>query len=412
MKKKCTDEKILHIGDDIDADERAANDKGIDTYSILSAVDMLRISKVSFLEGKEETLGDRLKLGLFVAKAFNNPFCLYGTKGRINIRSGKELGYLVMGPIMADYMEWLVNVIDNKKFKYILFISRDGFLFKKMYDIYIQKNKDKKYAKGIYFYTSRSVNIAATADNDESIEYGFSLPFDGSIKEKLGQRFRLKSTELELIENELSDKDKSPIIERYKNAIIKNAKQMKKRYKKYIEQQEIDIQAKIAILDFVSTGTCQMCLEEILETKLYGVYFMRLQDEYFKKRKLRIDSMIAADSNIGKSILEYYLWLEICIKDSRPSVVDFNDDGQVVFKERALDEKRVTMLHEIQQGIIEYYVEYLNFIEKESTGDSEISNSILRLLDKSYTNISTDVISSFIIYDEFNNRKMDVANLI
>ena len=75
LRDRVGDKKILHIGDNYEADILAAKRHGIDdTFAIESGLSMLEDSRAENILDYDKTLANRLVIGEFVAMQFNDPF--------------------------------------------------------------------------------------------------------------------------------------------------------------------------------------------------------------------------------------------------------------------------------------------------------------------------------------------------
>lgn len=137
---KVKDKKILHIGDSEAFDIMAAQRNGIDNFRILSAYDMLQISVYKEVLYEIVDLTGRLQVGYFISRIFNSPFALFESDGKGRVKTGRDIGYIYMAPIITDFLLWLANKIKDKKSARVLFSARDGYLIDKLYGILRKKN--------------------------------------------------------------------------------------------------------------------------------------------------------------------------------------------------------------------------------------------------------------------------------
>jgi hypothetical protein len=68
-------------------------------------------------------------LGFFIAKAFNNPFILYNSAGKLNINCSYDRGYLFIAPLITAFMVWFINKIKEDNFDIIYCYSSDNQCF-------------------------------------------------------------------------------------------------------------------------------------------------------------------------------------------------------------------------------------------------------------------------------------------
>jgi FMN phosphatase YigB (HAD superfamily) len=128
----------LHVGDDPVADVEAPSRLGIQTFQVASGYEMLVSSPFSSLLTRVSCCSDALALGLFVAHAFNDPFALHATGGRLAIRNDFDLGYLIYGAVLTGFVHWILGEASGQGQSRILFGSRDGYLVKRLYERFIE----------------------------------------------------------------------------------------------------------------------------------------------------------------------------------------------------------------------------------------------------------------------------------
>ena len=196
VKRQVAGSSYLHIGDNKMADGWCAQNSGYDAFIIKKASDMLEISSYGELRTIVRTENERAVIGLFISKAFNNPFALYQSGGRLEISDSFEYGYLFIAPLVTKFMFWLVNEIKVRKYDDILFSARDGYLILELY------RKAKEYLKlndlpnGIYFPTSRLLNASISRMTEEDIIYSAEQPRSYTPEKMLMRKFKLKEDEI------------------------------------------------------------------------------------------------------------------------------------------------------------------------------------------------------------------------
>lgn len=85
----------------------------------------------------------------------------------------------MFAPMISDFVIWFKKQAENYDIKNIWFGARDGYLIKKMYDMYV-KNR-----QSIYFLTSRTAAIRSGIQNEEDIRYIDEMRFNGTLKEQM-----------------------------------------------------------------------------------------------------------------------------------------------------------------------------------------------------------------------------------
>lgn len=110
--------------------------------------------------------GIDVTLGLVANKLFDNPFVSFNSDSVFNC-SPAMVGYAAFGPVMFDLTRWLANDTKDKKIDQLIFLARDGYLPKLIFDQYAQKmNLD---IKTFYMPTSRKAILPLTVANKSEL---------------------------------------------------------------------------------------------------------------------------------------------------------------------------------------------------------------------------------------------------
>ena len=200
-----------------------------------------------------------------------------------------NLGVSFAGPILFNYVNWLIGQALNKNIKTLHFIARDGFVLKEIADVIISKRNLNINTK--YIYGSRKAwRIPDDKTVDSYIEYIFSeycslfnLNF---IAERFGispEKFskfvdkskykgKFKSKQIRNLKNELLNNSK------FKNYIIKLNKSKKEKIQRYFEQNLDFSQDEIVFVDINGSGRTQDIISNIISEispnkKIIGYYF-------------------------------------------------------------------------------------------------------------------------------------------
>lgn len=400
--------RILHIGDNIDADIHMAYNMGIDeAFHIKSALQMLEDSAVCSILKHTESISNREFIGDFIAEQFNSPFVFELSEGKCVINSCYQLGYRFIEPIITSFVSWMLEEISKEEIDILLLGSRDGWIIKNLLDElnYYKKIKIPYY----YFYASRSACTIAGLKNEDDILYAASLAFAGDVREKLSIRFDLQDNE---IFDRKTDESEEEYILRHSSLILEKAKRDKARYKKYRDKLSFKDDKKIGFFDFVSSGTCQMWLEDIFSWDMTGLYFLRIYEE--KKAELTINSMFEMGHIYEKQkykIYDNYLFMENIITSPEPTIRKFDDNGNVLFGEDNRSKRQFEDLKEIHRGIIDGFKEKLEN-RNLKTVSKELADAVLSYVRKEYSIMNIDYFESNLLKDEFCNRVFDLKDMV
>lgn len=397
-------ESYLHIGDNLEADGIYAGINGISFYPIKSAYEMMNISSYNEAINMVKSLSDRLLLGLFMAEAFNNPFELYNSKGKLKISSAYKRSYLFFAPLISCFMIWLINSVKNSELDGIFFGARDGYLISKLYE----KTKDilgAELPRGIYFLISRFAGCIACATDEEDIEYFSSYAYIGNPNDMLKERFFISPKEI--IDYGESENIKKYVL-RYKDEIIKIAGKMRKNYLKYIDNIGFLNKKNIAFFDFVSSGTCQMCLNKLLNTESKGFYFIHIISDYWKKRVLDIRALYKAGNafEINNCLFDNYLLLEYIMASFEPTLRHFDNEGKPVFIKDDRTEDEICIIKKVQEAIEQYYSMYLDKFLVFDDISVGLADMLFGFMDKKYSDICDEFPEKVMLKGEFSNKKL------
>lgn len=251
------DKKVLHVGDNIKADIEIPKSKGIHTYHIPSAWDMLKVSKLAEQSSKITTFYDSLIMGMVLADVFNSPFA-YEESFEIRIIDCEQMGYTVFGPVILTFLLWLKEKSNDER---LIFMSRDGYFLKEDYDLLENTESD-------YIYISRQLAMTAAANPenmDEILEYA-SMPYSGNISELIEDRFGGLQIEESDKQLELPE-----ILDKYKAEIVRYISTVKNNYIKYLGKFRLN--DKCSVVDLSFYGNNQKYLNKLVGVNMKGYYF-------------------------------------------------------------------------------------------------------------------------------------------
>ena len=402
LKGRENEKKILHIGDDIVADIESAHRFEIETYRLFSGFGLLELVGNLGFADYMDSLSEHLKIGLFVAKIFNSPFQFETEDKRITISDAYDIGYLLCAPMISDFVLWFYNQIKEQKYENIWFSARDGYLIKKMYAYLMKQYKQED--KSVYFLVSRTAAVRAGMQNEDDIRYVDEMKFSGTLEENLKKRFGMN---VEDIDCETVSDNQIGLL-KYKTAIIENARKVFENYQKYITGLNVN-KGDIAFFDFVAKGTSQMYIQRLVENHLRGYYFLQLEPEYMKDKKLDICSFYSEE--VDCAIFENYYILETLLTAPHPSVQTVDEVGRPIYTVETRSDKDICCFQRAQKGILDYFKIYIRLC-------FEANKAINKLLDESFLKLIHEVkitdmdFLNLVVEDPFFNRMTNVTDVI
>ena len=411
LKSKSDGDSYLHFGDDYDADYISAKMRGIDTFPIKSAMDMLEISASANAAELPKNLDERVMLGIFLATVFNSPFALYKSKGKIIVDNSQKLGALFFAPLFSAFMFYIMKRTSGK-FDYILWSARDGYLFIKMQDIMVEHFSDKVFPKGIYFMTSRMAAVSSMLRDDDDIIFAAGMPFSGNGKNLLLTRFCLSEDDIKPIKK---DEKVLDYVLRHRDLILKKSAELRENYLKYINALGIEHEDKIAFFDLVSSGTCQYSIERILEKKSKGFYFIFYSlDMSDRRQKLDVESFI--ESGFVYSLKSYlsgnYDLVEHIVSSPLPTLKYFDDNGDSVYGKDSRTADELEYIEGIQRGVLEFFGELLKItdsIDVDVSGD--FVDRLYSFMSEKYSVVEDCPFMNTVFNDDFSNRQFDMKDI-
>lgn len=390
-------ERRMHIGDSEELDGRAAQSHGIDTFLIRSPQDMAELTSMGrTLIQTGIATGVQ---GMIYARLYNNPFVLNNCGGKLQPEAYFDLGYGILGPILAGYVHWLCRQIRKEPLDVMLFIARDGYLVKKVFDMWKRVKGYEALPESVYLMTSRTFSMFASLQTQADILYASGLSFDGSAEEMLRKRFYLQ--EEDIMPRRLKEGDKEYIV-RHAGLILSKAALARSAYQEYISGFHFK-DKRIGIFDFVSTGTCQMCLEKIMGTAMQGYYFQRIADSEERKKALIIEDFMHA--NKPEYEYENYFLLEVWMKELCPSVRWVEANGNIQYYEQYYTLHQEEYIGEVHRGALGFCRDYLKVIEygAEDFGIEKLALAILPFIDEEFIKMDLKQVKG---YDTFCSRKI------
>ena len=204
---------------------------------------------------------------------------------RINNKNSKyQFGCSFAGPLLYNYTKWILQQCILIGITNLYFVSRDGFILKKIADILITENNLS--LKTNYFYSSRIASRVITNDNyEDSLAVLFT---ERHTKKNLDRILHFLNITIKELNNFLPIK-KIKNTKLLKQELLKNTElrqliinknQIKKDlFKNYIKQEIPKACNKIAFIDLNGTGRTQDITTEIINSimpcETYNFYLNR-----------------------------------------------------------------------------------------------------------------------------------------
>ena len=391
---------IIHIGDDIVADEESAKRHGIKAFRIYSAIELLELIGGLNLLYNDQSLSDRIRIGMFTANLFNSPFQFEDDCKYINVNSSFDIGYLFVAPMVMDFTRWFEEKTIELGIENRWLCARDGFLLKRLYEVMYPD------VRAEYFYTSRISAIRAGMNSHEDIEYVDSMKFTGEVEDNLRTRFGI---DIACISDDDIDEDELGLL-KYVKPIIQNSIVKRENNKKYINSLNVR-DGDISLFDFVAKGTSQLYLQKLVNNHIKGLYFMQLEPQFMKDMNLDIIPFYKEEEREKSAIFENYYILETLLTSPEASVDEFDDNGTPVFAIETRSERDIDCVMKAQNGIVEYTKKFLQLCPTSAINiNKKLDEQFLMLL--RHVAINDIDFLRLTVEDPFFNRMTDITDVL
>lgn len=409
LKIKYQSKKLLHIGDNEIADVKTPSAHGIGVYHIASARKLTEISGITAeLESGKRTEGDQLLLGLFAERAMNSPFALSETKGKLKVSSMYDFGYLFYGPLVLNFLLWLVRESRKKQIDTLLFVSRDGYLLERLYRKIAEKEKLQT-PEPVYFFSSRRATSVACIEKKEDVAFIIdkicetpAMGYDELLNRCFGISVRkddsYKGRKLYEIGKEAAIHHIWAI---YEDEILDHAGKERQAYKRYVDSLRIGKRA--GFVNFVCRGVTQLFVSRLLNKRLEGFYFASEEDIleiYPDMEDIHALYGECLSSHTSKlHLMVKYLFGEVIFSAPHGQVLRFSKEGNPIFQEEK--ERRFDGIYECHCGI-EGYLDDLFALEKypeQLAFSNDFIDRIFGLFSSDYVLLSDAVKSNFTFYN-------------
>lgn len=342
--KKHPYNRYLHIGDNLSSDIECAEKNGIDTVYLPSALSVFREYDKKNLIAQADTIYKRNMLGYMLADLYNDPFSLPEER-EWHIQ---DMTMIAMAPIVFCMVTRLKRVVEERHYGKVLFASRDGYLLKELYDEIRGENDPE----AVYFYTSRRAVTNISCEDDYRILWLANLPYSYEKDKILEKVFGLSDAEY----NEKEDFNAN--ILNHKAEIIRISNERKENYRKYLDNIEVGRDTYLFV-DLVSSGTCQMYMDRLIDGDLVGYYLCKLKTDEQAKENLDFISLykpVPIGDETYNFYKLYYLF-ESVLTSGEPSLDCFDRDGNPVFLAETRSAEEINQVESLQRSLADYFRE-------------------------------------------------------
>lgn len=404
--EKYGNRKWIHIGDNLKSDVGVPREYGINSFKVMSALEMLENSHLECILECADNLYYRCIVGEIIGSLFNNPFALFDSGGIVNIDSLPQLSMFI-APLVLGYMYWTVSRMALLRVSDIIFVARDGFLAKKIYELIKKNRKLKNLPPGKYIYTSGRASSLVAIKIKEDLKEVFA-EYNGNLKELLESVVALKEYNWD------ASADKQEILRNNADAILKEAQEERAEFLCYLRGEEIDFTRDVVYFDVFSKGTGQDNFERILDKKLIGIYLNKSISEIERRNVLTYNSLFDSCNHYEKhyGIFKGYSFLEFIFSSPEPCFMRIKK-GEKVFYNEDRTKESISFLNEMQEAILNFCgcLERNNFPLPQIKKDSPFEDRLYGFLFDGRVKIKAGIVPRLETYEWFRGAYKIVGEL-
>ncbi len=281
-------EQILHIGDNKNSDYKIARKMGI------NAIHIKELKSISYKNTKDVKNEEKFNyecMELFINNHIDSTQNYYW-----------KAGYETFGPLLYGYIKWLNSYFKNNQYNQVYFLSRDGYIMKKAYDI-IEKNNNSE-----YIYASRRAlkvptiwmyknlkdiidNIVFTKKKTVNV-FLKRLGLEPDKYKDIIAKYNYNITQK--IPKDILEKADIEFYKEIENDVYENSKNEYKNLLKYYNS--INFTNNVAIVDIGWNGNMQQALENIKKIANWNVnidgYYVGIIPDSDKQLSLNMNGFL------------------------------------------------------------------------------------------------------------------------
>ena len=345
--------RILHIGDNVDADLDPARAAGFEGFYVPSALRTALDCGWEKAIGKAESLTER---GQSVALAFEDPFIPFSIGQMETDARLRRYAAGAVAPMVAGYLCWLASELRDSKAARVLFLARDGWLPMAGYECLRRHWPELSLPEPVYFYSNRRAAFLGVMEQFLGTIYfnGHGLSNGLAPNEVLSRFFDL--AEENILPWREGEQTPQQYLLRHRTAVHDRQVQARAGLSRYADSLALRPGELYAVVDFVAMGSTQAYLEQILPLTLRGYYFARPRYENAESAC----NMRYYLQGKNDFFLRNYMETEHFMTSPESSVDYIAEDGTPVLAEEvrnAADMREIALVAEVIQTYLRTFFE-------------------------------------------------------
>lgn len=376
--------KIIHIGDNVLADIKMPQERGMLSFRVVRALDRMRKNKIyADILNPRKGVGEKPRsiiAGLIAANLFDDDSGKLGEE-TLFLERPYNLGYAALGPIFSAFSQWLSRQAKLDKVERLYFLSREGWILKEIYDI-LTKNDPNAPASAYLYCSRRAVRVASIRTLNDILNIS-SQPFSGgvSLGKLLHYRFGLRQDDInidsllaagfgsldEQLNADISSKVKfSKLCLCLKNEILDCAEKEREVYLEYLQSAGMVENRKFGIVDIGWKANMQHSLGELLGKSFNGYYYATLQgaERWLDEGhiiKSFVGNFLTAENKSCVVSNRHFMEFLTCHTDRSLVSMSKNSSGEIIknYRTEPAHTMRVKLIDEIHSGIKKYAIDMI-----------------------------------------------------
>ncbi len=158
-------DRVLHVGDNPRTDGEQARKHGIRTLAVSKAADLTHRFPRNPWQAVFDKPGRTARESLLAGLSARGCLCEDSAEDPFWYR----IGYQIAGPVLYGYLRFIIDKIRNRGLPRLYFLSRDGYILKRVYERMTAEADDCPPA-GYLYASRRALNFAALTELDERTE--------------------------------------------------------------------------------------------------------------------------------------------------------------------------------------------------------------------------------------------------
>lgn len=370
-------ERILHVGDNVVSDYRAALEAGLQAVHLLQR-DGEEIERDSMRASALAILDSRLRDKVPLHAPYRGPLSTWKAQG-----DELALGGSVLGPILHAFARWVAQqrrrIVESGKRAKFVFLLRDGhlpFLASQAVDC-----AQDCFVARISRFTAFAASFRSRHDIEDYLaRFVWTRRFHVIARqlllpEEMATKLVARATAAADPVAAFCEGVRSP---RVIETIVASSERFRRRMKRHLER-EAGMQRgdSIVFVDVGYLGTAQRVLKPVFEqewgVELHGRYLLAVGTPSEEYRGM-IDASWC-DERVMDSLVPYLSLVDNLCASPGGSVEDYNEDGQPVLADLLLDQEQVGRVQRLQAECVRFVQHAEAFLR--SSGD-RVSHQWLR----------------------------------